>query len=268
MTRIPIAAPRIPISRNSIASMSSEVRRFLAISSTWVTGAVVLTRQPSSRGSEHPSVHGRPAGRAPVVVVDVDHPNRRAPTVSVAVCQDVNLGSDIGRSLAGPYLAACALLVIAGAGKVVRPRRPGRRGAAGLRIPGSGIVAFGLVELGRAGRRALLGGRVRVRGRGVLPPAAAAFAVRLLLRAPTTRARVWLGDAVVTRAHVVIDVAARAIVARGGIGWFAVRADRRAVARGRRVRRARRVLREARGARARGAARLATAAEEGRVVTT
>ena len=119
------------------------------------------------------------------------------------------LGSDVARSLAGPFLGTCALLAIAGAGKVVHPG-PARAAAraAGMRIPRSGVVAFGLVELGTGGAGALLGGRVAftVAGCYLL---LTVFALRLLVRAPTAPCA-CLGStkAVVTRTHVAIDLAA------------------------------------------------------------
>jgi hypothetical protein len=122
---------------------------------------------------------------------------------------DVILGSDVARSLAGPFLGACALLAIAGAGKAVRPA-PARAAirAAGLHVPRSAVVAFGLVELGIGGAGALLGGRVAfvVAGCYLL---LTVFALRLLVRAPTAPCA-CLGStkAVVTRTHVAIDLAA------------------------------------------------------------
>jgi hypothetical protein len=142
---------------------------------------------------------------------------------------DVILGSDVARSLAGPFLGACALLAIAGAGKVLRPA-PARAAthAAGLHVPRSAVVAFGLVELGIGGAGALLGGRVAfvVAGCYLL---LTLFALRLLLRAPTTPcACLGSTNAVVTRTHVAIDVAAVcvAIAAASGGPPFAQLAGR------------------------------------------
>ena len=125
---------------------------------------------------------------------------------------DVILGSDIARSLAGPFLGACALLAIAGAGKVLHPA-PARAAAhaAGLRVTRWEVVAFGLVELGAGGGGALLGGRVAFTVAACYL-VLTVFALRLLVRAPTTPCA-CLGStkAVVTRAHVAIDVAAACI---------------------------------------------------------
>jgi hypothetical protein len=143
---------------------------------------------------------------------------------------DVNVGSDVARSLAGPFLGACALLAIAGAAKLLRPAPAGAAArAAGLYVPRSGVVAFGLVELGTGGAGALLGGRVAfvVAACYLL---LTAFALRLLLRAPTTPCA-CLGStrAVVTRTHVAIDVAAVCIAIASASGGppFAQLAGRR-----------------------------------------
>jgi hypothetical protein len=132
---------------------------------------------------------------------------------------DVLLGSDIARSVSGPFLAVCALLAIAGVGKVAHPA-PTRVAvqAAGLRVPRAGVVAFGLVELGTGGAGALLGGRLAV--------AVAAcyflltvFAVRLLVHAPATPcACLGATGATVTRVHVAIDVAALGIAVAAASG--------------------------------------------------
>ena len=124
----------------------------------------------------------------------------------------MSLGSDIGRSLAGPYLAACALLLVAGGGKVLRPA-PARAAvnAAGLRLPRSGVVAFGLVELAAGAAGALLGGRVAF-AVAACYLLLGAFAMRLLVRAPTAPcACLGSTNAVVTRTHVVIDLVAACI---------------------------------------------------------
>jgi len=136
----------------------------------------------------------------------------------------VILGTDIARSLAGPFLAACALLVIAGAGKITRPE-PTRTAvfAAGFRVPRLVVVGFGLVELTTGVAGAVLGGRA------ALAVAACylvltVFALRLLRRAPTTPcACLGSSSAVVTRTHVVLDVVALAvaIVAASGASPFA-----------------------------------------------
>jgi hypothetical protein len=101
------------------------------------------------------------------------------------------------------------LLAIAGADKIRRPS-PARAAAqaAGLRIPRSAVVAFGLVELGTGAVGALLGSGFAL-AVATCYLLLTAVAVRLLLRAPTTPcACLGSSKAVVTRTHVAIDVAA------------------------------------------------------------
>jgi hypothetical protein len=121
----------------------------------------------------------------------------------------VIVGSDIARSLSGPFLGACALLAIAGAGKIAHPA-PTHAAvrAAGLRVPPAGVVVFGLVELGTGVSGALLGGiaAFAVAGCYLL---LTLFAVRLLLRAPATPcACLGATGAPVGRVHVAVDIAA------------------------------------------------------------
>ena len=99
-----------------------------------------------------------------------------------------------------------------GRGQGPAPRAgAGRRQCRGLRLPRSGVVAFGLVELGAGGAGALLGGRVAF-AVAACYLLLGAFAVRLLVRAPTAPcACLGSTNAVVTRTHVVIDVAAACI---------------------------------------------------------
>jgi hypothetical protein len=144
----------------------------------------------------------------------------------------VLLGSDIARSVSGLYLGACALLAIAGAGKVLHPG-PTRAAvfATGLRVPRGGVVAFGLVEVTIGVAGAALGGR------SAFAVAACyllltVFAVVLLARAPTTPCA-CLGSrgAPVSRAHVAVNVAALGVAAAAASGgspfaqfsgrWFA-----------------------------------------------
>jgi len=129
-------------------------------------------------------------------------------------------------SLAGPFLAACALLVVAGAGKVLHPD-PARLAAraAGLAVARSGVVGFGIVEVGVGCAAAIFG--------GLLAAAVAAsyllltfVAIRLLRRSPATPcACLGSSSAVVTRTHVLIDVAAASVAAGatfGGSPWRAL----------------------------------------------
>jgi hypothetical protein len=140
----------------------------------------------------------------------------------------VILATDVARSLAGPFLAACALLVIAGAGKIAHPI-PARIAAraAGMRVSRSGIVVFGVVEIAAGVSGALVGGRA------ALAVAAcylllAAVAVALLIRAPATPcACLGSSSAVVTRTHVVLNLgaAAFAVAAAGGGSPLGVLSD-------------------------------------------
>lgn len=121
----------------------------------------------------------------------------------------VVVGSSDARYLAGPFLAACGLLVISGFSKVFRPAPAfAAVRAVGLPLPRPGIVGFGLVEVGAGAAGAMFGGRV------ALAVAACyvlltVFAIQLLRRAPATPcACLGSSSAVVTRTHVVIDVAA------------------------------------------------------------
>jgi len=149
----------------------------------------------------------------------------------------VIVGSDIARSCAGPFLVACALLAIAGLGKVMHPA-PARAAvaAAGLRVPRAAIVGFGLAELGTGVVGARFGGRAAF-AVAVCYVLLTVFAVRLLLRAPTTPcACLGTANAAVTRTHVVLDVAAAgvAIVAASGGSPLAQLSGRWLAAAGRR----------------------------------
>jgi hypothetical protein len=144
----------------------------------------------------------------------------------------VLLGSDIARSVSGLYLGACALLVIAGVGKVRHPA-PTRAAvfATGLRVPGAVVVAFGLGEV----TIGVVGGALG--GRSAFAVAAAylvltVFAVVLLVRAPTTPcACLGSAGAPVSRAHVAINAGALGVAAAAASGgspfaqfsgrWFA-----------------------------------------------
>ena len=129
------------------------------------------------------------------------------------------IGSDIARSVSGPFLAACALLAIAGVGKVAHPA-PTRAAAraAGVRVPTAGVVAFGVFELGAGLAGAIEGGRAAfVVAAGYL--LLAVFAVRLAVHAPTTPcACLGATGAPVTRVHVGIDAAALGVALAAGTG--------------------------------------------------
>ena len=136
--------------------------------------------------------------------------------------------TDVARYLAGPFVAACALLVIAGAGKVVHsaPAQIAAR-AAGMPVPRGGIIAFGIVELTAGGVAAVFGGPAAL-AVAVCYLLLTVVAIRLLLRAPSTPcACLGSSSAVVTPAHVILNVAAMgiAIVAATGGAPFAAVSD-------------------------------------------
>jgi hypothetical protein len=136
---------------------------------------------------------------------------------------DVILGSSVAQPLAGPFLAACALLLVAGVGKVMRPD-PARLAAraAGIRVPRVGIVAFGLLEVAIGGTGAV-GGGFGAFGVAACYLLLGFVAVRLLQRAPATPcACLGSSTAVVTRTHVAVDLAAALVAigaASGGSPW-------------------------------------------------
>ena len=130
------------------------------------------------------------------------------------------LGTDIAPYLAGPFLGACGLLAVAGAGKVLRPV-PALAAvrAVGLRLPRPVVIVFGAGEIAAALVGAMFGGRT------ALAVAACylvltVFALGLRRRAPATPcACLGSSSAVVTRLHVVVNVAAigvALIAASGG----------------------------------------------------
>ncbi|MDQ1435271.1 MAG: hypothetical protein QOF59_2087 [Actinomycetota bacterium] len=129
------------------------------------------------------------------------------------------IGMDAGQSVAGPFLLACALLVVAGVGKITHPG-PTRAAvlAAGLGVPRFVVVGFGIVELGAGGAGAVFGGRaaMAVAACYVL---LTVFAVCLLVRAPTAPcACLGSSSSVVTRTHVVLDGAAVAVALVAAFG--------------------------------------------------
>lgn len=129
------------------------------------------------------------------------------------------IGTDAVQSLAGPYLVACALLVVAGVGKISRPA-PTRAAvfAIGLRVPRSVVVGFGIVELVAGCSGALFGGRVAL-AVAACYALLTVFAIRLLVRAPTTPcACLGSSTSVVTHTHVVLDAVAVAVAAGAAFG--------------------------------------------------
>jgi hypothetical protein len=136
----------------------------------------------------------------------------------------VIIAIDAARYVAGPFIAACALLVIAGVGKArhAAPAQLAAR-AAGFGVPRGAIATFGLVEVTAGVVGGVFGG---------VPALAVAacyllltvVAVRLFRRAPATPcACLGSSSAVVTPAHVVLNLAAMglALVAATGGSPFA-----------------------------------------------
>lgn len=121
--------------------------------------------------------------------------------------------------VAGPYVAACALLLIAGARKVVTPR-PGATAmaAAGMRVPHAAVVAVGAFEVGTGVAGVAIGGRAALLV-AVVYLALGVFALRLLLRAPATPcACLGSSTATVSRAHVIVNAAAVGVAAAAAAG--------------------------------------------------
>jgi hypothetical protein len=131
----------------------------------------------------------------------------------------VIIGTDAVQSLAGPFLVACALLVVAGFAKVSRPE-PTRAAvfAIGLRVPRLVVVGFGICEVLAGSSGAVFGGRAALAvaaGYALLT----VFAVRLLVRAPTTPcACLGSSTSVVTRTHVARDPVAVAVAVGAAFG--------------------------------------------------
>src|SRR4051794_9150177 len=96
------------------------------------------------------------------------------------------LGTDVAGLAAGPFVAACSLLAIAGVAKIANPE-PTRVAvaAAGGHVPRAGVIGFGVVEIGAGVAGVVLGG-VAALVVAIVYLALTAFAWRLLRRAPAT----------------------------------------------------------------------------------
>jgi hypothetical protein len=129
------------------------------------------------------------------------------------------LGSAVALSVAGPFVAACALLVASGGGKLVAPG-PAQAAARAAGVPAAPAVVFvfALAEIAAGGAGALLGGWAALAVAGCYVTLTL-FAVLLLRRSPSTPCA-CLGNsrAVVGRLHVVIDVAAAAVALLAAFG--------------------------------------------------
>jgi hypothetical protein len=120
----------------------------------------------------------------------------------------------IAGATAGPFAAACVVLVLAGASKIRRPLAT-RPAAAALGIPASpaAVRALGTLEVAAAGAALAIGG-VAAAAVAVLYGALALAAWRLLVRSPGTACG-CLGafDTPVTATHVAVNVAAFVVAA-------------------------------------------------------
>ena len=111
---------------------------------------------------------------------------------------------------AGPFVAACSLLVIAGSRKVCTPAPPAKRSRPrAVPRPVVGVVrSRSAVELATGVAGVVFGGRAAL-AVAVLYLALGGFAWRLLRRAPTTPcACLGSSTASVSRAHVLINLGA------------------------------------------------------------
>src|SRR6185295_8309203 len=120
----------------------------------------------------------------------------------------------IAGATAGPFAAACVVLVLAGAAKIRRPlsTRPAAL-ALGLPAAPGAVRALGAVELVAATAALVIGGAA-AGAVAVVYGALAVAAGRLLVRSPGTACG-CLGDskAPVGVSHVVVNVAAMAVAA-------------------------------------------------------
>jgi hypothetical protein len=122
------------------------------------------------------------------------------------------LGSTFGASVAGPFVAACALLVLSGAGKLVRPA-PARLAVRAVRLPWPSalVSAFAAAEVVAGVAGAIFGGRWAL-AVAASYGALTAFAILLLRRAPSTPcACLGSSRATVTPTHIVLDALAAGI---------------------------------------------------------
>jgi len=115
----------------------------------------------------------------------------------------------IGGATAGPFAAACVLLVFAGLSKIRRPLAT-RPAAAALGLPASAaaVRALGAVEIVVAGAALAVGG-VAAAGVAVLYGLLALASWRLFVRAPGTACGcLGTSEAPVTATHIVVNISA------------------------------------------------------------
>ncbi|MGH8978565.1 MAG: MauE/DoxX family redox-associated membrane protein [Acidimicrobiia bacterium] len=128
-------------------------------------------------------------------------------------------GEELARLLTGPFLAACALLAIAGTTKVMRPETA-RDAARALRLPGTAaaVRALGTLELLLAVGGVLIGRGAALAVAGCYA-LLAVTALMLWRRAPGTPCG-CLGTTTTpaTGAHVVLNVCASGVAAVSATG--------------------------------------------------
>jgi hypothetical protein len=115
----------------------------------------------------------------------------------------------IAGATAGPFAAACVVLAFAGVSKMRRPSAT-RPAATALGLPAAPVAvrALGAVEVISAGAALAIGG-LAAAAVAVVYAALALAAWRLLVRSPGTACGCLGGsDAPVTRAHIVVNIAA------------------------------------------------------------
>jgi hypothetical protein len=123
----------------------------------------------------------------------------------------------IAGATAGPFAAACVVLVFAGASKLHRPLAT-RPAAAALGLPASraAVRALGALEVVSATAALAIGG-VAAAAVAVVYGALALAAWRLLVRSPGTACGcLGASDTPVTATHVVVNVAAAFVAALAG----------------------------------------------------
>jgi hypothetical protein len=115
----------------------------------------------------------------------------------------------IAGAAAGPFAAACVVLLVAGASKIRRPAGSSPAATA-LRLPASppAVRALGVVEVGAATAGLAAGGFAAI-AIAVIYGALTLAAWRLLVRSPGTPCGcIGSSDAPVTATHIVVNLAA------------------------------------------------------------
>lgn len=117
--------------------------------------------------------------------------------------------SVIATAAAGPFLAACGVLALAGAAKVRHPSGAREAGAAlGLPASAGAVRGLGVIEIAAAGAGIAFGGYGALVV-ALVYAALALAAARLLVRSPGTNCGcLGLSDEPVSVSHVVVDFAA------------------------------------------------------------